>query len=226
MKTSKILAAAIFSAIGFGAGAQVNQTQFHTNGRQVQVTKHRSEEATGSKYKSETFMPAQVPGKTDKVLVRYNVYDDLLEMQDPYTKETSTLVKTEGEKIIVTGKSAYVYTNYENEKGEKTSGYLSIIAQSPNTTIYRKERIILIPEKMPSKSYDVYKAPHYKPADDEFYIAVNGSKEAMPLPDNKKEFAKLFPGKDKQVLDYIKQNKIDLDEDQDLSRLGEYLKTI
>ncbi|MGV3460354.1 MAG: hypothetical protein ACO1N9_07870 [Flavobacterium sp.] len=219
------------AAIPFVMNAQTNMqgsvNQSPIQGGQIFLKHKETEKATGSKYITEKYMQAKAGDRPELILVRYNAYNDSFEQQNPgATDEFATLPKIAGEKVILKGyNKEYVYMAYTNKKGENVSGYLNVITAGPKATIYRREIVTYIPEKTAQNSYQTYVAPAFKRQDDEFYISIDNAAPVL-LPDNKKEFAKLFPGKEKEVLDYVKQNKIDLEKEQSLLTLGNYLKTI
>ncbi len=180
--------------------------------------------ATGSKYTAENFLPATVSGsEKSTVLVRYNAYDDSFEMNDG----TRVLALPEQPGVNITlANTGDVYTlkSYKNEKGKDVTGYLSIVSDNAKVKIYKRERVYLVEGKPLDNGYSSAKPDAYKRADDEFYIQVNGGEIAYIS--GKKDVANMVPGKSKEVLDFIKKNKIDLEETQSLKQLGGYIETV
>jgi hypothetical protein len=146
-------------------------------------------------------------------------------MNDPHEQKTKALPKQFGTIVtfVATGEE-YTYADYKNEEGQTQNGYLNIVKQGPKVSIYKKESIYLQPGSVASNSYQTSKAAAYKRNDDQYYIKLND--QAPSFFSNKKELAKLLPEKSKEVLDYIKQNKLDLEKEADLQKLSVYLETI
>ena len=177
-------------------------------------------------YTNEKFLPAKLSTATNTVLLRYNAYSDYFEMNSPTEGATKNLPKDPATEItFVSTNKTYALVDYTTDKGDQETGYLYVINDNDKVKFYKRERIVLQPESFPNNSYQTYKAANYKKVDDELYVFVQG-RGIVPFSSNKKQFAKLIPGKDKEVLDYIKQNKISLDKEHDLVKLGAYLQTI
>lgn len=204
----------------------INQSPIHSGG-QVQLKKAVNNTVVGTVYLNERPMGANINGSNDLILVRYNAFNDNFEKVDQATGETTSMPRTAASRIkFVSDRKEYVVVNYLSKKKQATTGYLNILSENPALTIYKKESVALIPAREAENSYAQSKPATYKRAKDEFYITVGDAKSAVPLPDNKKDFAKLFPAKEKEILAYIKDNKIDLEKESDLLKIGTYLPTI
>lgn len=216
-----VAAIALTSAL---ATAQVNQTPVHSGG-QITVMKEKSQAATGSMFANDKYMPAKVSNNDKVVLARYNAYADNFEISDPQAGTTSILSMQNGVTITFnsTGES-YSIQQYKTNKDEVKTGYLSAISDKPNVKIFKRERVFLQPESFPASSYQTYKPAHYKKLDNEFYVKVK-DQDALYF-SSKKELSKIFPAKSKEILDYIKKNKLDLEKESDLEQLGTYLDGI
>jgi len=224
MKKQNLFYVAAIAFTSAFATAQVNQTPVHSGG-QISVMKEKSQAATGSMFTNDKYMPAKVSNGDKVVLARYNAYADNFEISDPQAGTTSILRMESG--ITITFNStgeAYTIQQYKTNKDEVKTGYLNIISEKPNVKIYKRERVFLQPESFPASSYQTYKPAHYKKLDDEFYIKVK-DQDAVYF-SGKKELAKILPAKSKEILDFIKQNKLDLEKESDLQKLGVYLDGI
>jgi len=224
MKKQNLFYVAAIALTSAFATAQVNQTPVHSGG-QISVMKEKSQAATGSMFTNDKYMPAKVSNGDKVVLARYNAYADNFEISDPQAGTTSILRMESG--ITITFNStgeAYTIQQYKTNKDEVKTGYLNIISEKPNVKIYKRERVFLQPESFPASSYQTYKPAHYKKLDDEFYIKVK-DQDAVYF-SGKKELAKILPAKSKEILDFIKQNKLDLEKESDLQQLGVYLDGI
>jgi hypothetical protein len=222
MKNLKLFYASAFALTGALATAQVNQTPVHTSGGQITVMKEKSQPATGSMYVNDKFMPAKVSNLDKTVLVRYNAYADNFQINDPLTGTEKTLPQQNNVTITFTGTAeVYTFEQYKTEKEEIKNGYLSLVSDNPNVKIYKRAKIFLQPEVFPESSYQTYKPAAYKKAEDEFYIKIK-DQDAVFF-SGKKDLAKLVPAKSKEILDFIKKNKLDLEKEKDLEQVGAYL---
>lgn len=216
-----VVAIALTSAL---ATAQVNQTPVHSGG-QITVMKEKSQAATGSMFVNEKYMPARVSNNDKIVLARYNAYADNFEINDPQAGTSSILSMQNGVTITFnsTGES-YTIQQYKTDKDEVKTGYLNIVSDRPNVKIFKRERVFLQPESFPASSYQTYKPAHYKMLDPEFYVKVK-DQDALYF-SSKKDIAKIFPAKSKEILEFIKKNKLDLEKEVDLQQLGTFIDGI
>jgi hypothetical protein len=226
MKRLNLLYAGLFTIVSASAFAQINQTPVHTGGGQIYATAEKALAATGSMYISENYMPAKLSNNDMTQLLRYNAYGDYFEMSNPQEQAIKQLPKQNDVtiKFVGTGET-YTIANYKNEDGNAVNGYLNVIADGAKVKIYKREKVNLQPGKSSANSYQTSKAPAYKRADDEFYVKVGTAAEASFF-DGKKDFAKLVPGKEKEVLEFIKKNDIDTEETADLQKLATFVETI
>lgn len=223
MKNLKLFYVAAFALTGALATAQgVNQTPVYAG--QIRTVKEKSQAATGSMFINEKYMPAKVSNLDKTVLVRYNAYADNFQMSDPI-EGTEKVIPQQSDVTVTLIQTGYVYSlqQYKTEKDEVKTGYLSLVSDNPNVKIYRKERVFLQPEVFPANSYQTYKPASYKKLDNEFYIQIKGG-EAVFF-SSKKDLAKLVPSKSKEILDFIKKNKLDVTKEGDLEQLGAFMDT-
>lgn len=224
MKKTNLIYTTAFAFTSILASAQVNQTPVHSSGGQVTVMKEKSQPATGSMFVNEKYMPAKLSNDGKTVLLRYNAYADNFEISDPQAQTVNVLPKRND--VVITFVSTgdeYTLQQYKTEKGETIEGYLNIVSQTPNVKIYKRERVFLQPESFPANSYQTYKPANYKKASDEFYLKLK-DQDALYF-SSKKDLAKLVPAKSKEILDFIKKNKLDVEKEADLQQLGTFLNT-
>ncbi|RWX03632.1 hypothetical protein [Flavobacterium cerinum] len=225
MKKENLIYTAALAFTSLIATAQVNQTPVHSSGGQIMVMKEKSQAATGSMYVNEKYMPAKASNNEKTILARYNAYGDNFEISEPQTGSFSVLPKQDGVtvKFVSTGE-AYSLQQYRTSKDETITGYLNIVSETPNVKIFKRQRIFLQPEVFPASSYQTYKAANYKKTDDEFYIKIK-DQDAVYF-SSKKDLAKLVPAKSKEILEFIKKGKLDVEKVTDLQQIGTYIDTI
>jgi len=227
MKGFKLVYSLVFIASFAAATAQTSgqSATAYGDGRTVSARKETAGATQGTQYINEKYMPAKVSNKDMPVMVRYNAYNDYFEFTTPENQAAQTLAKEQGVTITFNmNGQQYALVKYKTDKDEVVDGYLTVISDGPKVKIYKRERIYFQPEREAANSYQPAKAAAYKRADDEYYVKV-GDAEAVFF-DGKKEFAKLIPGKNKEVLDYIKDNKLDVEKDTDLVKVASYIQTL
>lgn len=195
------------------------------------VTKSKPADDTilGTPYVNDAFLPAKIHTNSEKntsFYIRYNALADEFEVKGAGDKNYA--LKKDRKDILVefigTEKYYRVYDFIENENIK--SGYFVILTnKDANTILLKRESVTLIKKKVAVTSYDSDKPAQYKRNSDEFFIKLP-SGNAVELPRNKKDIAKLFPEHSKKVLDYIKSNKIKTSKESDLIQLTNYLNTL
>ncbi len=227
MKKFNVIPAILLAFSPLFIHAQINQTPMHSGGGKGQIvtSAEKALPATGSMYTADQYMPAKTSGSEQIMLLKYNAYSDYFEINNPQEGNTQMLPKQAGATITFTGTGeVYSFEKYKTEKGEEINGYLNIVSDNSKVKIYKRERIYLKPGKIAVDSYQTSKAAMYKRADDEFYVKINDG--SIVFVSDKKDIANLVPGKSKEVLEFIKKNKIDLEKEQDLQQLSGYIQSI
>lgn len=223
MKLIKLFA--IIPAVLIANTAVAQQTNINQSGRVgvIYSKKAESEPANGSQYFIEQFNPAKIDDSNELAVVRYNAYTDELEVK--VNEEVKVLQPKENQVVALTnGKAKYQYITYTNKDNIVSQNYLTLVSENPNISIYKREKIQLVPEQHPTGGYQKYKAPYYKKMDAEYYIKKNG--QVVPMSIKKKEILSMFPGKEKQIEAFIKENKLSVNEDADLNKLGTFLNSL
>ncbi|MEZ4803305.1 MAG: hypothetical protein R2797_11080 [Gelidibacter sp.] len=187
-----------------------------------------NETVEGSPYINDEFLPAKISASEDNVFyVRYNAIADQFEVKGENNKAYA-LNKYRRDIVVqlVGVKKTYQVFGYLDENDNENFGYFVIInGKDSNVKLLKKEKKFFIGEKVATTSYDTPKPATYKRANDEYYIKV-GEDAAIEMPTNKKDIAKLFPKQEKNILSFIKENKIKTKKEEDLNMLMEYINQI
>ena len=120
----------------------------------------------------------------------------------------------------------YQALNYLDKDGAAQRGYFVYLTNTVQTHPLLVKEIKKFIERQPAKSsYQEGKPAQFKRLDDAFYI-VYKNKTALRLPKNKKDIANLFPDNSKDILAFIKSNKIKTTSKEDLIKLVNYIYTL
>lgn len=227
MKKLFFLSISITALVSNFAQAQINAQQtvndIATNERRF-ANKNAVDKTAGSKYFNETFLPAKIAGSNEIILVRHNAYSD--DMEVSVNNEIKIIPAEENMVISMTNSpTSYEYIAYTNEKGEKKTGYLKLISNNSKVKIYKSEVVHLKPEVHPASGYDTYKPATYAKSKDEYFFKV-GDSEIKSLPLKKKSIVSIVPEKEKEIVTFIKENKISFSEEADLNQLGRYINSL
>ncbi|MGC4039795.1 MAG: hypothetical protein QM710_03095 [Flavobacterium sp.] len=184
--------------------------------------KYQPSKTQGSPYLNKMFAPATVSGVSKNAMMRYDAFNDefefinaakdtlVLNKVTPYTNITFTVPNTR-----------YQLLNY-NYEGKAHNGYLIWLYEKNNYSLYKKQNIAYVKERIAKSSFDKDTPAHFENKKDTYYLK-NGDKEILEFPSGKKELIKLYPEKKNEIEVFLKQNKIDFEKDQDRIKIIDFL---
>ena len=218
MKTSLATIIAVCLSSFFGYSQMTNLGRME--GARVNTKPSADVPPNGSPYYDQTLRTVMVSGSA--TLVRHNSHTDQIEYlvgEETWvlTPQKNVLIPTSDKKYI------YVYTDYAfGNKAEE--GYLLLVKDLPNVKLYSKQRVTLSKEVI-SNGYTAYKPATYEKLPTKYLIKIKDN-PIVQLTAKKKDLVKLFPGKEKEISAYLKNEK-NLDEnDRDMTKLAEFLNTL
>ncbi len=240
-KTALILSALFLSLQAIAQASNVNLERFNGQGQMGNLFAEMRKKkdivsdlpTAGSVYINEEFKPCKIYYNTEFVgdfFYRHNAYNDEIEIKDtasPYDNDVSSLVALRQLKLIdakdQTELSLHVYQNKEENL---RNGYLYELSTGSKYNLYFKNNVKYTPGTHPVTSLTrptPNKYSHFV----EYYLKRNGEETAQSLGKNRGDFLKVVDADIReQVKDYLKEEKIDLKDSQDLIRLFEYMNNL
>jgi hypothetical protein len=184
--------------------------------------------AIGSPYLIEKFTPATISAIPNKIVkARYNAYDDEIEIRidedniQNFNKNIKNVVIT-----FLMDDTTFTSLKYINaDNGIQTGYFLTVNDNNTQVKLYLKKEIRYVKAKPAITGYDVDKPAEFKRKNDTYFVSINGD-YARELPKKKKEIAQMFPDNSKEILNYIKKNKIKTSKESDLINLVNYINSI
>ncbi len=158
--------------------------------------------------------------KNLKKPLRYNMFTEKFEMQHGGT--TYVLNKDEKVDYIKYLGKKFKLLNYKTEDGIKQKGYLIqlIDGQYP---LYKKIKVEYMNAEEPTSGYDTYQPPRFSRLNDDYYMGMSG--EVFEIDSyRKRKFLRLyFKDQKSEFLDYMKDNNINLRNEDELIKFFQYL---
>ena len=155
--------------------------------------------------------------------MRYNIYNDAIEMKKNLTDEVATdLIKSENIYAKINDKR-YHYRDYVDEEGKSKSGYFILISSRGDSRLYLKKSKKFIPKKESTDPYGSGSPASFRDHN-KYYFEINNS--LFLIPEKKKVFLKQFPDKKEEITKFIKSQKINLKKKEDLIKLLNYYSSI
>lgn len=224
MKKIKILLSAIALTCFSNTFAQMN-AQGVTGTGVLTFYKSNSNEkpaVVGSEYFVEEFKPARVNGGTQPFQIRFNAHTNVMEYKKD--NEELILIKNNNTLIEFTDGTSYELISYNDKKGKGTEAYFAVVKKAEKVSIYKYEKINFVEARAASNTYDTATLAQFKKASDTFFIKVGD--KVSELPTKQKDYVKMFPGKESEIKEYFKSNKINFKDNADLIKLAMFLNSI
>lgn len=223
----KIIAILCFINAGFSQDHLDSQTLITNSGKFYTID--RSDKTIqGSPYMEEMFLPARVTANIEQIFnARYNGVTDEVEVETE--KNTIQAINKLLPGITVTflkTNKIYKGMTYFNENGQSVTGFLiPITSENAKVKLFSKEKIVFVDRKPAKNSYQEAIPAKFDRLDDSYYIVID-REIAQPLSYNKKEIAALFPNQEKQILNYISSEKLNIKKKEDLVKLIAHINQI
>lgn len=187
------------------------------------LTEAEFEAIKNDAYANADFIPGTIyqdnkPIKTG-VPMRYNAYADEVEMKASNGAE-SALIK-DPNIYVKMGDQFYVLVPFEgsNEKG----GYFNVMHEGERFSLYKKVKAVFREAKVAESTYARDTPPSFAKTTT-YYLIDNGT--FYQLPNRKAQIQKVFDKSQKEMKDFIKDNKLDLSKESDLIRATEYYDSL
>ncbi|MGB3605575.1 MAG: hypothetical protein WA775_06410 [Psychroserpens sp.] len=204
-----------------------NQTLLEGSGAFLVTMDNKNKDAIGSPYLYKDFTVAKISATSDVYKMRYNAFNDEIEVKvggdkiKNFNKNLNNVVIT-----FLDDDLNFLPLNYIDVKNGLQRGYfVSLTDNKQKVKLYSKKEISFIEAKPAITSYDSDKPAEFKRLDDTFFVSINDA-YARALPTKKKDIAKMFPKHAKEVITFIKENRIETSEEKDLIQLINYINTL
>ncbi|MFS4493860.1 hypothetical protein [Maribacter sp. 2308TA10-17] len=222
----KIYVIIAFYLISISASAQIQQTNNGSLNELVYYvgtnTKKYDDEAEGLRYLTEQFTPATINGITETQLVRFNVVENTIEIKDENNKVLTLSQSYDYTVKLLDGSNkTYETHSFIDENGNKSITFFEKLYGNENFRLYLKERIIYIPAKKSTSSYEQDVPGKFKKGNTIFHITdfISNSSILIEVPKKGKKLAILFKDQAKYMEKFIKHEKLKTDQKEDLIKI-------
>lgn len=230
MKTLKIFTQIILVLYTINIQAQQNGVNFKYDvldpnhaGKIFRNTVQKAAKPEGSPYSKETFTLAKVSNVEQKAFMRYNVYTDEFEFLNA-KKDTLILDKLDDFSLISIENSTtkYQLSNYTNSKNKQFYGYLIPFYEKNHFTLYKKENVNFYEGKVAKTTLERNMPAKYVKSTNTYFFK-NKDEIITEFPSSKKALLKLYPSNKDSLDVFIKENKIDFNDETDLKKILDFI---
>ncbi|RFN59622.1 hypothetical protein [Marixanthomonas ophiurae] len=190
------------------------------------ISKEEFESMKGSPYANESFIKGNIyQGKelaNKNVLLRYNAFADEIEIsKSKDSEEYSALIK-DPDVYVKIFQDIYVFVPYKGSK--EKGGYFNIVTEGNQFDLYKKAIVTYKEPYFAETSYQSDRPAEWVETITYYLVGKDGS--FYELPTRRSKVLDVMKKKKKEVKKYIKEQNINLDEEQDLAELVTYFNSI
>ena len=179
----------------------------------------------GSHYFNERFEVATLDyfgtELNDKGFMRYNAFRDEVEMASTTSQNESDLILMKSNDIVPSiGGEEYLYIPHRLEDGRAYIGYLVLLHQGNNHTVYIKRQKVFMEEVVARTGLENPFPPRF--VDNiQIYVSTNGD-TPVPLKQSKKGVSSFFKENSDKVRKFIKANKLKVSDTDAIIKVFEF----
>jgi hypothetical protein len=214
----------LYGQIGDPSGAKNIEQEFAKLKHLSQISKNEcvdEKDIAGSPYLNKQFEVSdilQIDGtKIRNMPLRYNIYNNTMEfLKDG--KILAIAVPFKIQRITMDG-NVFTFNSY-NERRKNSSGYFQIVYEG-NYQLLKKDRIIL---KLPPDKSNAKDSLRFERISPQFYLRYGDG--MAHLVNSQKSLIKRLQPVSKNIIDYIKLNRINTINEEQLIKLMEYMDNL
>ncbi|MET6991412.1 hypothetical protein [Sediminicola arcticus] len=185
-------------------------------------TKYNS--PAGSPYLNENFTPAKINDISETKLVRFDAFEDRVEIMVDENKVVILPDKTPFTISLLDGSDKLFETkSYLDEKGNLKTSFFELLSIQENYRLYLKEKIEFS-KAVKAQGYQDAEPAIFKKQHGTYFITdfKGQSDQLLSIPSNFSKFLKFLPNHSKSMKMFIKTNKLKIDQDVDLLTIFDF----
>ena len=182
----------------------------------------------GTPYINEDYQQVRINGTDNKIYSgRYNAYINEMEIlvaagRDPIALDISN---NDYEVFFLQENKLYKTFNFESDRGITKRGFLVVISEENDIMVLKEETIKYYDKVAASSSYDQDKPAKFRREDDNYYIKLRSGR-VVYLPSKDKDIAKAFPEHSKEIMAFVKKNKLKTKREEDLIKVANFIGSL
>lgn len=178
----------------------------------------------GSPYLNEEFVPAKINNITDTQLVRFDAVLGNVEVMITASK----VVTIDGTKpytisLIDGSNKVYKILKYADVNGNANTSFFELLDSTLNYKLYLKENKKFF-KKVKAQGYAEETPAQFKKVKSEFYVTdfKSQSEQLLYIPQKLKPFTEFFQEDSKSIKNFIKDNKLNIGDANDLVKIFKF----
>jgi hypothetical protein len=180
----------------------------------------------GSPYTDNSFLPAQLMYKDENmgtIFYRYNALNEEVEVKQTIAEKGIRALGRDKNIILILDGNPMSFHTFIDKNGNTMNGYLTLLEEGENYTLYRRTRVKYTEGKKAQNSF-VKAVPAKFSQFTEYFAQKKGVNRIDELAVTKGKLLKMVDSGQKEGLkNFIKEHDLDVKEEQDLIRVFEFL---
>ncbi|MEX0995724.1 MAG: hypothetical protein WDZ45_01595 [Flavobacteriaceae bacterium] len=182
----------------------------------------------GSPYDIVNFQPGNIY-KNDKIVaskipMRYNIFSDEIEINTSQVSQKENINNLSKSPDIFVSIANEVYVFVENFANKEESGYFKVIVEGNHFDLYKKSTVTYIKKRFAETNYQQDQPARFN-REDTFFL-INKQGKFFEIPTKKRSFLTIFKEHNKEINSFIKDNKLDIKDENHLAKIIKYFNTL
>lgn len=170
----------------------------------------------GTPYRFKDFTNAEIIGVPTKFLMRYNAFEDVLEIKNDKNEIYNVTKEPKfGTIIFQNGLSIVRLIDLNSNPNDPNYKYMFEITKSGSLELLRHDKVKFTEGRLPRNSFDLGSKPKFSPFISTYYI-IQPDKKVIEFPDSKSKLYALYPEHKAEISEYIKKNEVNFKLEKDL----------
>lgn len=180
----------------------------------------------GTPYIYKDFVLSEIEGIKSKMMLRYNAYDDVVEVQKT-PEEIFTVSKDPLYGVIYMSynRKKLRLVNFHDEKDEQVLLYAFELINNNIVALLRRDKINFMEGKVARTSFELNSNPQFTSVKST-YLLEQKDKKIIEFPNSKSKLISLYPAKETEIKSYLKNNKIDFKNEKDLISITQFVSSL
>lgn len=183
------------------------------------------EKFQGSPYVSNEFQDSDLYYKNEKigpVFYRYNALNEEIEVKESKLQQGVRGLSTDKYVILMIDGKAMSFKTFIDKNGNTLNGYLTMLVDGKDYDLFRRT-LVKFTQGSPAPNSFVKATPSRFTQFTEYYVQKEGVNRIDELVQKNSKVYKLDPGKKDAVKQYIKDYSLNLDQEEDMIKIVQFL---
>lgn len=180
----------------------------------------------GTPYIFKDFVLSEIEGVKSKMMLRYNAYDDVVEVEKA-PEEIYTISKDPAYSVIYMNynRKKLRLVTFQDKKNEMTMIYAFELINNNILSLLRRDKIEFKEGKVARTSFELNSSPKFTSVKST-YLLEQKDKKIIEFPNSKAKLIDLYPSSETEIKSFLKKNQINFNIEKDLVTTTQFLSSL